>query len=71
MKKHLEGFKKVIKYPFKVFRIEDGWWFGNNFYVKNIETDEIWRYYKKLRDANEFAWFANGNIGEYINEQFI
>jgi len=59
---------QVIKHPFRVRKTSwglDRFGLERNYYVYNENTKEVWRYFDSRRDAYEFAFYSNGNIGQY------
>lgn len=57
----------VIKHPFRVRKFED--WLGRfKYYVFREDTGEIWNYFESRRDAFEYAYYSNGNVGQYKRE---
>ena len=53
----------VKKHPFRVKKCNG--WHGEKYCVYNENTNEVWRYFVSRRDAYEFAYYSNGNIGQY------
>lgn len=55
---------KVIKHPFRVKK-SDHWLGEYRYYVYREDTNEVWRYFQSRKDAYEFAYYSNGNMGTY------
>ena len=57
---------EVKKYPFRVKIFKDNpRWSDRRYLVYNKETDQAWRYFGSRTDAYEYAYYMNGNIGQY------